>query len=183
MQPKLPLQLSGKEKKGSVPVKEKLPFVIDEKNEAAGIEPAPSLVGRNRKILVVDDNPVVLKAFELKLKASGFAVTTATDGAGAVSQVGKNRPEVIILDINFPPGSGASGLQWNGLTIMQWMRRFQEAANIPVIIITGAEPAEYKAKFLAAGAIGFFQKPVDYAEFLPTLLQTLGDIPKPGQVK
>jgi CheY-like chemotaxis protein len=182
MQPKMPLQLSGKEKKGNAPIKEKLPFVIDEKNEAAGIEPATS-VGRNRKVLVVDDNPVVLKAFELKLKASGFLVTMATDGAGAVSQVGKVQPDLIILDINFPPGSGASGLQWNGLTIMQWMRRFQEAASIPIIIITGAEPAEYEAKFRAAGAVGFFQKPVNFAEFLPIMLQTLGDIPKPAQAK
>jgi two-component system response regulator MprA len=173
MQPKLPLQLSGKEKKGNAPLKEKLPFVGDE----AGIEPQAS-AGQNRKVLVVDDNPVVLKAFELKLKGSGFVVNTAMDGAAAVSAVGRDRPDLIILDINFPPGSGASGLQWNGLTIMQWMRRFQEAASIPIIILTGGDPAEYKAKCLAAGAVGFFQKPVEYKEFLPSLLKILGDSPK-----
>jgi hypothetical protein len=60
-------------------------------------------IGKNRKVLVVDDNPVVLKSFELKLKASGFDVLTATEGAAAVSLARQTKPDLIVLDINFPP--------------------------------------------------------------------------------
>ena len=93
-------------------------------------------IGQDRKILVVDDNPVVLKAFELKLGSLGFQVFKATDGAAAVSCARHEKPDVIVLDINFPPEVGSSGLQWDGFNIMQWLQRFKEVADIPVIIIT-----------------------------------------------
>jgi CheY-like chemotaxis protein len=151
-----------------------------ENNEEAsfvGTDPANddyTPLGQNRKILVVDDNPVVLKAFELKLKALGFNVLTATDGSEAVSTARHERPDLIILDINFPPDIGSSGLQWDGFNIMQWMQRFQEAANIPVIIITGENPEKFKDRALAAGAVAFFQKPIQNEEFLVTVRRILG---------
>jgi CheY-like chemotaxis protein len=108
-----------------------------------------SSLGRSRKILVVDDNPVVLKAFELKLKALGFQVLIASEGATAVSLARQERPDLIVLDINFPPDVGSSGLQWDGFNIMQWMQRFQEVANIPVIIITSSDPSKLKDKAIS----------------------------------
>jgi CheY-like chemotaxis protein len=131
-------------------------------------------IGQNRKILVVDDNPVVLKAFELKLKTLGFQVITATEGSEAVSSARHERPDLIVLDINFPPDVGSSGLQWDGFNIMQWMQRFQEVSKIPVIIITGSEPEKYRDRALAAGASAFFQKPIQNQEFLMTIRRVLG---------
>jgi two-component system KDP operon response regulator KdpE len=130
--------------------------------------------GKNRRILVVDDNPVVLKAFELKLKAHGFQVTTAADGTTAVSLARQNPPDLIVLDIHFPPDVGSSGLQWNGFNIMQWMQRFNEAANIPVIIITSDDVAKFKDKATAAGALDCFQKPIDHEEFIRAVSRALG---------
>jgi CheY-like chemotaxis protein len=149
---------------------------------ASSVPPIPSAqkrpdeipIGRDRKILVVDDNNVVLKAFELKLKTLGFKVLTAADGSGAVSIARQEKPDVIVLDINFPPEVGSSGLQWDGFNIMEWMRRFQEVADIPVIIITSGDPARYKARALAAGAVAFFQKPINHDEFLIALRRVLG---------
>jgi two-component system cell cycle response regulator DivK len=141
--------------------------------------PAAPGLGLDRKILVVDDNPVVLKTFELKLKALGFKVITATDGASAVSLARQEKPNLIVLDINFPPDVGSSGLQWDGFNIMQWMQRFQEAANIPVIIITSGEPEKLKSRAIAAGAVAFFQKPINNEEFLVTIRRVLGQPAKP----
>ncbi len=153
--------------------KEELPF-----SNSGGLAPSDRqsqpAIGDNRKILVVDDNPVVLKAFELKLKALGFNVLTATEGAVAVSTARTERPDLIVLDINFPPDVGASGLQWDGFNIMQWMKRFQEASNIPVIIITAGDPDKFKERALAAGATAFFQKPINNEEFLITVRRILG---------
>jgi DNA-binding NtrC family response regulator len=53
------------------------------------------------------------------------------------------------------------------------MHRFQEAANIPVIIITSEDPAKFKEKAMAAGAVAFFQKPINHEEFLITVRRTL----------
>jgi len=131
-------------------------------------------LGKNRKILIVDDNPVVLKAFELKLVALGFQVVTASDGPTAVNVARNEMPDLIVLDINFPPEVGSSGLQWDGFSILQWMHRFQEASNIPVIIITSEEHAKFKSKALSAGAVAFFQKPINHEEFLKAVRRTLG---------
>lgn len=169
----MPIALKLAEKKkqpalpGKVKAKEKEPFLADDPK--ATPEP-PSVIGRKHRILVVDDNPVVLKAFELKLKASGFEVTTTSNGANVASAAEEARAEMIILDINFPP-SGA--MQWTGFTIMEWVRRFPELAKLPFILITGSDLAAYKEKCLAAGAVAFFQKPVDYKELLAVLRKTL----------
>jgi two-component system cell cycle response regulator DivK len=138
------------------------------------VTPQEASLGQNRKILVVDDNPVVLKAFELKLRALGFQVLTVGDGAGAVSIARNERPDLIVLDINFPPEVGSSGLQWDGFNIMQWMQRFQEAANIPVIIITSGDPAKLRDRALAAGAVAFFEKPINHEKFLVAVQRAIG---------
>jgi CheY-like chemotaxis protein len=164
------MKMFGKWRKETAePTKEQLAF----DNPAPPMPNAPA-IGQDRKILVVDDNPVVLKAFELKLKALGFNVITATEGAGAVSLARAEQPNLMVLDINFPPDVGSSGLQWDGFNIMQWMHRFKEAADIPVIIITGGDPEKFKARALAAGAVAFFQKPINNEEFLLTVRRILG---------
>jgi CheY-like chemotaxis protein len=131
-------------------------------------------IGQGKKILVVDDNPVVLKGFEIKMKALGFTVLTATEGTGAVNFVRQEVPDIIVMDINFPTETSPTALQWNGFTIMQWMRRFQEAKDIPVIIITGGDPEKYREKSLASGASAFFTKPINNAEFIMTVRRLLG---------
>jgi CheY-like chemotaxis protein len=136
----------------------------------------PTPIGNNRRVLVVDDNAVVLKAFELKLKADGFAVTTTTNSSAVASTAEQTQAELIVLDVNFPTGGA---MEWNGFTVMQWLRRFPELQRVPVILISGSEAAEYKNKALAAGAVAFFQKPVVYKEILEEMLKVLGN--KPAQ--
>jgi CheY-like chemotaxis protein len=153
----------------------------------AGAQAANAVVvwptlGLNRTILVVDDNLVVLKAFEMKLKTLGFRVLTAADGSDAVALVHQESPDLIVLDLNFPPDVYSYGLQWDGFTIMQWLQRFQEAATIPVIIITGDDPEKFKDKALAAGAVAFFQKPINQEEFLLAVRRALGQ-PKVDKTK
>ena len=144
---------------------------------------AQSSLGANRKILVVDDNAVVLKAFEFKLKAKGFNVITTSQGAAVVSTAGQESPDLIILDVNFQPAGGTGEAQWNGLSIMQWLGRFPEVAGIPVIIVTGEDQSKYKEKLLAAGAVAFFEKPVDFGKLLAAILQILGNHSKPAPEK
>lgn len=132
--------------------------------------PAGETIGKGRKLLVVDDNPVVLKAFEMKLQADGFTVVTQGNASMVASTASKEKAELILLDINFPP-SGA--MEWTGFTILQWIRRFPELGNVPVIMISGAESAQYREKALKAGASAFFEKPLDYPALRTAIAQAL----------
>ena len=96
--------------------------------------------GPRRTILAVDDNAVVLKGLSVKLKSWGYDVATALDGPSAISMVRKKRPDLILMDVSFPPDVGhGGGVAWDGFLIMDWLRRMDQAKNIPFIIITGGE--------------------------------------------
>src|SRR5205085_1894309 len=90
-----------------------------------------------KKILVVDDSPVILKTLSMKLTGAGYEALVAEDGGTAVSLVRNERPDLVILDISFPPDVGhGGGIPWDGFLILEWLRRLDEAKHIPFIIIT-----------------------------------------------
>ena len=128
----------------------------------------------SHKILIVDDSPIILKAFSNKLLTCGYDVLTAQDGGTAVNLARQQKPDLIILDINFPPDVGhGGGVAWDGFLIINWLRRMEEAKDTPVIIITGADAARYKERALAAGAVDFFHKPVDPDELVGSIRRAL----------
>ena len=127
-----------------------------------------------KKILIVDDSPVILKALSMKLTANGYEVLTAVDGSEAVSTARLQKPDLILLDISFPPDvAHGGGVPWDGFLIMNWLRRLEEAKSIPIIVITGGDPAKFKDRALKAGAVSFFQKPIDNDELLNIVRQAL----------
>jgi CheY-like chemotaxis protein len=131
-----------------------------------------------KKILVVDDDAVVVNALSSKLKAGGYSVVTAVDGSEAVSITRREKPDLIILDITFPPDvAHGGGMAWDGFQIIQWLRRLDEGNDVPIIIITGGEAAKYKERSLATGAVGFFHKPIDNDALLATINTLLGANP------
>jgi two-component system KDP operon response regulator KdpE len=124
-----------------------------------------------KKILIVDDDAVVIRALSIKLKANGFEVVTATDGADAVNAVRTQRPDLILLDITFPVDLGS--VAWDGFLIMQWLKRVEEAAHVPIIVITGGDREKYESRAIAAGANAFFHKPISHDALLGLIRQTL----------
>jgi len=128
----------------------------------------------SKKILVVDDNQVILKTLSFKLKSEGYQVLTADDGSVAISTARNEKPDLILLDILFPPDvSHGGGVPWDGFLIMEWLRRGDDGRNVPIIIISGADPAKYKDRSLAAGAVAFFQKPINNEELLAAIRKAL----------
>jgi len=123
-----------------------------------------------QKILVVDDDPVIVKALSLKLVPAGYDVVSAADGSGAVSAARKEKPDFILLDINFP---NDIGLSWDGFQIIAWLQRVDEAKKTPVIVMSVGEAAKFKTRALQAGAIAYLQKPVNNDELLALIKQTL----------
>ncbi len=136
----------------------------------------PSAAGsRQKRILLVDDNRVLLRALSTKLQSSGYDVLTAEDGAAAVSAARHERPDLVLLDINFPPDvAHGGGVAWDGFLIINWLKRMDEAKGVPIVVITSADPAKVKERALAAGAVGYLQKPVDPDELVAIVRKTLG---------
>ena len=133
-----------------------------------------------KKILVVDDNPVVVKAIEMQLAKAGFTVAVAMDGSEAISVVRREKPDLIVLDISFPPDvAHGGGIPWDGFLIMQWLRRLDEAKTTPIIIITGQDPAKYRDQAMKLGAAAFFTKPVDNEGLIEMVNQTLANAAQP----
>ena len=127
-----------------------------------------------QKILVVDDNPIVVKTLQMQLAKAGFTVAVAMDGSEAISAVRREKPDLIVLDISFPPDvSHGGGIPWDGFLIMQWLRRLDEAKTTPIIIITGEDPAKYQAQAMKLGATAFFAKPVDNHDLVEMINRTL----------
>lgn len=150
-------------------------------NSDANIQPP---AGLRRKILVVDDSAIILKTLSFKLKTNGYDVVTAMDGAEAVSTARKEKPDLILLDISFPPDvAHGGGVAWDGFLIINWLRRIDELKHTPIIVITGGDPVQYEKRSLEAGAVAFFRKPLDYDGLISVIRRTLGEIstpPTPG---
>ncbi len=128
----------------------------------------------SKKILLVDDDLVFVKAVSMKLRAQGYEVLTAQDGAGAVSAAREAKPDLIVLDIVFPPDvAHGGGVPWDGFLIMDWVRRMGGATEIPIILATAGDSAKYLERARKAGASGFFKKGGDIGELLGLVRQFL----------
>ena len=136
-----------------------------------------------KKILVVDDNPVMLKVLSSALEPKGYEVFTAVDGPEAFTIVRREKPDLILLDIFFPPDLFQSGNTWDAFLIMHWLQRMggAHARSIPVIVMSGAEPGEIRDRCLAAGAVDYFQKPIKIPELLDAIQRifrpSVSDVP------
>jgi two-component system cell cycle response regulator DivK len=134
-----------------------------------------------KKILVVDDDPVVLKALFLALRSRGYEMFAAFDGPEAFSIARQEKPDLILLDIFFPPDAAQSGNTWDAFLIIDWLQRSSVGYGIPILIISVAEPGEFRERCLAAGAAGYFQKPVNLPELLDAIQQifrpSVSDVP------
>ncbi len=139
---------------------------------------AESASGPVKKILVVDDNEIILKTVSLKLQGAGYRVFTALDGAEAVAAARKENPDLILLYIGFPPA--VDGVPWDGFRVMEWFQRLDTARKIPIIIITGSEDPKYKERAASSGAAAFFHKPIDHDDLLKVIHTTIGEPTSPA---
>jgi len=130
-----------------------------------------------KKVLVIDDNEIILKTTSMKLQSAGFQVLTALDGSEGVSLVRKEKPDLILLDITFPPD--VSGPSWDGFRIMDWLGRVDDTKKVPIIVISGIVDEKNKKRAMQAGAIAFFPKPVNFDEMLKVIRTALNGAPAP----
>jgi len=133
-----------------------------------------------KKILVVDDDVVVVRGLSIKLKANGFEVLTAADGAECVTAVRTQRPDLILLDITFPVD--VNSVSWDGFRIMEWLKHLEAAANIPVVVISAGNSEIYRSQAKAAGAVAFFHKPISHEDLFGYIRRKL-NVKSPATVR
>ena len=130
-----------------------------------------------KKILVVDDNQVVLRAMSLALTSRGYQVYLAESGSETITMLRTNKPDLILMDLDFPPDeANVGGALRDGFLIIDWARRMCAAEKIPVIIISSSDPEVYRERAQAAGILTFFKKPVDTRRLLSAIHVTLGEL-------
>ena len=118
-------------------------------------------------ILVVDDDPNIRQALQVRLKASGYDVHCAEDGVGAIAEARKHTPDLIVLDLGLPAG--------DGFVVLDILRTNLNLSSIPVIVLSGRDRQANEGRVLHAGGRAFLQKPVQTNEFLAVIRQTLGE--------
>ncbi len=103
-----------------------------------------------RKVLVVDDDPVVGKSFDRVLSGKGYAVITASSGQEALNKLDAEDYDVVYTDIKMP------GM--NGLEMAEQVKA--RRPWLPVVIVTGYGSPDNEARAEAAGVSGFLRKPL-----------------------
>jgi two-component system KDP operon response regulator KdpE len=124
------------------------------------------------RILVVDDEPQILRALQMKLRGAGYTVDTAATAQEALMKAGMRPPEAIVLDLLLPDGSGTD--------VCRELRRWNSA---PILVLSAVGEEKEKIAALDAGADDYVTKPFSGDELLARLRAALRRAaPKPEPV-
>jgi CheY-like chemotaxis protein len=121
-----------------------------------------------KKIMVIDDDPVVLKTLEFTLQSKGYKVVTATDGSQAIGLMRDEAPDMMLVDVSFPNDVGSG---WDGFQIALWIRQMN--GKVPTIVMSGADKPEYQKRAAAVGAQAFMTKPINNELLLASIASAL----------
>ena len=110
----------------------------------------------SKTILVVDDDPDILRGTCLRLRAGGFLTIQAVDGEAAITEAIAEQPCAILLDVRMP--------KMNGLAVLRKLSELPATSHIPVVILSASVVDRQQA--LDSGARFFLAKPYDGARLL-----------------
>ena len=108
-----------------------------------------------KHILLVDDDPMILKFTSANLRARGYEVSMAEDGESALKMVRESAPDLVILDILMPEMDG-----------FEVCRRLREWSPVPILVLTAIGETNARWQLLQLGANDYMAKPFDIAELL-----------------
>jgi len=114
-------------------------------------------------ILIVEDDEKIAKVLKIRLKAAGYSVLTASNGVEGLKLARAERPELMILDMYMPEGSGAA-LAY---------RMKESGFDIPFIFLTASKEEGLRQKAFSLGAAGFHEKPYEFGELLGAIERIL----------
>ncbi|WP_448062623.1 response regulator [Cellulomonas hominis] len=107
------------------------------------------------KILIADDDPQILRALRITLRARGYTVFTAGDGTQALEQAVEHKPDLYMIDLGMP--------HLDGMEVIRALRGWTEA---PIVVVSGRSGSSDKVAALDAGADDYVAKPFGLDELL-----------------
>lgn len=113
--------------------------------------PMPEELARERRALVVDDQPEVLDLLSKGLAQRGFRVASVDNGVDALLEVGEEPPDLLVLDILMPG--------WDGYEVLRRIRARPQLAGMKIVAISGAGHEDTEQRSRALGADAFLSKP------------------------
>jgi DNA-binding response OmpR family regulator len=113
------------------------------------------------RILVVDDDPVILRLIEVNLDLEGFDVETADRGEDAIAKARNNSPDLIILDLMMP--------EMNGWELAERLQKDQKTHGIPLVFLSARTQDEDRRRGEELGVAGYVTKPFDPSDLVATI--------------
>ncbi|KJS53549.1 response regulator [Kitasatospora sp. NPDC051170] len=107
------------------------------------------------RVLVVDDEPQIVRALVINLKARKYEVDAAHDGAGALELAAARHPDVVVLDLGLP--------DMDGVEVIRGLRGW---TRVPIIVLSARHASDEKVEALDAGADDYVTKPFGMDELL-----------------
>ena len=124
-------------------------------------------------IAVVDDEESVRKALHRLLRSAGFAVETFPSGADFLLSIKDHEPACVVLDLHMP--------QVNGFEVQAALTN--SGGRVPVVIVTGHDTPQARARVMACGAKGYLRKPVDDLMLIAAIQAAIDPEPTAGTSK
>ena len=116
------------------------------------------------KLLIVDDDAEVRRGYRALLEAHGYEIASAADGVSAVREALAHEPDLVVLDLGLPSGTG--------FDVLKWLRSTRLLARIPVIVVSGMR-IDVEQMALSLGATVYLHKPANDAELLALIRRLL----------
>ena len=121
------------------------------------------------RILIADDDPQILRALKVTLRARGYEIFTAGDGAEALEMAAQHHPDLVMLDLGMP--------KLDGVEVIQGLRGWTQ---VPVLVVSGRTDAADKVDALDAGADDYVTKPFAIDELLARIRALTRRVVAPG---
>ena len=125
---------------------------------SAGRSPAVTAMPAMTRVLVVDDEPQILRALSITLRARSYDVVVATNGKQALAAAAASSPDIVVLDLGLP--------DLDGLDVIRGLRGW---SKVPIVVLSGRSQGVSKVDALDAGADDYVTKPFNVDELLARL--------------
>ncbi len=132
--------------------------------EAAGTGAEKETGTLKKRVLIIEDQAVIVNMLRMRLEANNYTVLTAGDGQEGVDKAQKENPDLIILDVMLP--------KMNGYKVCQFLKADPKCKNIPIMIASGRTPQEIRKMSKEVGADSYIHKPFE-AEVLLSKMKGL----------
>lgn len=141
---------------------------LEKSLKAQGMKMMIRQIDAPARVLIVDDNELVVKGLEKLFLEETFEVETAKDGFEAGVKAKQFNPDLIILDLMMP--------QMDGFEACKFLKNNDSTSHIKILILTGHASKENMNEIMDAGADDYMEKPVDNAELVDKAEDLLRDL-------